>query len=289
MDRARRRIAAFLSAAAVAATLGVIGSSPAPAATGCTVTGSGTTTTRTLAGRSYLLHVPSNLTGPAVPLVLDLHGLGEATSFEESWSGWSAYADTHNFIVAYPAGTGFFPSWDYGRGSADVAFLRNVVADIAATWCINPTRIHASGISNGALMSLRLACDAADLFASIHAHAGADPTIPSASQWAGSTCTPSRPISVAITEGIFDPLSSYPAGLWTRDQWLVRDGCPSTGSSEPNVYVEAITYRPCAAGVEVLWRVYPQSHNWPTNQPFAADADDIHNRVWGLFQRNPRP
>ena len=30
-------------------------------------------------------------------------------------------------------------------------------------WCIDPTRVHASGISNGGLMSLRLACDAPDL------------------------------------------------------------------------------------------------------------------------------
>ena len=43
------------------------------------------------------------------------------------------------------------------------------------------------------------------------------------------------------------------------------------------------------AGVEVLWRVYPQTHNWPINQPSGADADDLHNRVWDLFTRNPLP
>ena len=42
-------------------------------------------------------------------------------------SGWSAYADAHNFIVAYPAGVPlipFIPGWDWGQGSPDVAFIR---------------------------------------------------------------------------------------------------------------------------------------------------------------------
>jgi polyhydroxybutyrate depolymerase len=138
-------------------------------------------------------------------------------------------------------------------------------------------------------MSLRLACDAPDLFASIHAHAGGDPIIPSPTAWTGSTCTPSRPIGLAITQAIADPASPYAAALVTRDNWLARDGCPTTGTSESGVLIEAITYKPCAGAVEVLWRVYPQSHHWPVNHPLANDADDIHNRVWGLFARNPLP
>lgn len=281
----------LLSAAAVWTTLAVVGPAPSNAAT-CTLAGTGTTVTRTIGARSYLLHVPANLTGTSVPLLLNLHGYGEPAALEESQSGWSRYADTHNFIVAYPVGLARFPSvpsWDWAQGSEDVAFLRSVVADIASTSCVDPARVHASGISNGALMSLRLACDAADLFASVHAHAGGDPIIPSPTAWAGSACTPSRPIGVAITQAIADPASAYPAGLVTRDNWLARNGCPTTGTAEPGVLIEAITYKPCAAGVEMLWRVYPQSHHWPVNHPFAADADDIHDRVWGLFTRNPLP
>ncbi|MEY2470285.1 MAG: polyhydroxybutyrate depolymerase [Actinomycetota bacterium] len=286
-----RLLAIALSASAVLMSLGAIGAGTSSAAA-CTLSGTGTSVTRTLAGRSYLLHVPANLTGASVPLLLGLHGYGEPTTLEESQSGWSTYADAHDFIVAYPAGLARFPyipSWDWAKDSIDVAFLRSVVADIAATYCVDPARVHASGISNGALMALRLACDAPDLFASIHAHAGGDPIIPSPTAWTGSACTPSRPIGLAITQAIADPLSPYPAGLLTRNNWLARDGCPSTGTSEPGVLIEAITYKPCAAGVEVLWRVYPQSHHWPVNQPLANDADDLHDRVWGLFTRNPRP
>jgi polyhydroxybutyrate depolymerase len=287
----KRTTALVLSALALGTTLGVVGARPSSAAE-CTLSGTGTTVTRTLAGRSYLLHVPANLIGQSVPLVLGLHGYGEPAALEESQSGWSRYADTRNFIAAYPVGLArfpFVPSWDWAERSVDVTFLRDVVADIAGTWCIDPARVHASGISNGGLMALRLACDAPDLFASVHAHAGGDPIIPSPTAWTGSPCTPSRPIALAITQAIADPASAYPAGVVTRDNWLARNGCPTTGTSEAGVLIEAITYKPCAAGVEVLWRVYPQSHHWPVNHPFAADGDDIHDRVLGLFERNPRP
>jgi polyhydroxybutyrate depolymerase len=289
--RRHRIVIAVLVAGLFSSLLGVVKASPAPAA-GCTLAGRGETVGRTLGGRTYSLHVPANLTGTSVPLLLDLHGYGEPTTLEESQSGWSTYADAHNFIVAYPAGRAqipYVPAWDWAHGSADVAFLRSVVADIEATWCVDPKHVHASGISNGALMSLRLACDAADLFASIHEHAGGDPIIPSPTAWLGSPCTPSRPIALAITGGIADPLSIYPAALLTLYQWLVRDGCPKTGTRESGALIEAVTYTPCAAGVEILWRIYPQSHNWPINQPLGADANDIHDRVWSLFLRNPLP
>jgi len=286
-----RRVCGVLAVVAtVLSTAGVVvaRSGPVGAAT-CTLTGTGATITRNLGTRRYALHVPANLTGTSVPLLIDLHGDYEPVGYEEMLSGWSTYADSHNFIVAYPVGTGMWASWDWAHGSADVTFLRNVVADISATWCIDPHHVHAAGISNGALMTARLACDAADLFASVDVHAGADPTIPSPTAWFGSTCTPSRPIALAITSGLFDPISSYVVNVNTRDQWLARNGCPTTGVAESGVVVEAIHYKPCSAGVELLWRVYPQSHNWPINQLFSADADDLHNRVWNLFQNNPLP
>ena len=99
-------------------------------------------------------------------------------------------------------------------------------------------------------------------------------------------CTPSRPIAVGIFQSLLDPISSYPVGVANRDEWVSRNGCPADGSSEPGVLFEAIRYAPCRSGVEVVWRVYgAQSHNWPTG----ADQTDIADRMWTLFQRNPRP
>ncbi len=101
-------------------------------------------------------------------------------------------------------------------------------ADISATWCVNPKRVHATGHSSGAIMAERLACD----------------------------------------------------------EWLARNSCPLIPATELGVPLEASTYRPCRADVEILWRVYLlQGHNWPTG----ADNADIRTRMRALFERNPLP
>src|SRR5438067_1468350 len=91
----------LLAAAALAAL--TAGAPVAAAATpGCTLTTTGGTVTRTLGTRTYELHVPAGLTGTQVPLLLSLHGAGSNGTQDESFTGWSGFADAHEFIVAYP-------------------------------------------------------------------------------------------------------------------------------------------------------------------------------------------
>jgi poly(3-hydroxybutyrate) depolymerase len=49
----------------------------------------------------------------------------------------------------------------------DVAFARALVAKLQTQACIDPKRIYAVGYSLGGGMSIKLACDAADLFAAV--------------------------------------------------------------------------------------------------------------------------
>ncbi|MGQ0716619.1 MAG: alpha/beta hydrolase family esterase [Pseudonocardiales bacterium] len=253
----------------------------------CSLAPTAGTITRTLGARSYLLHVPAGLTGPSVPLLLTMHGAGqEGTGLDsaaaiEAATGWDADADAHGFIVAYPASAATRPTaWDATKGGPDVQFLRDVVADISATWCVNPKRVHATGHSSGAIMAERLACDAPDVFASVSAYAGASPVL------FGGPCTPSRPVPVGIFQGTLDPVSSVGVGIANRNEWLALNGCPLLPTTELGVPLEASTYGPCQDGVEVVWRVYLlQGHNWPTG----ADKADIRTRIRALFERNPLP
>ncbi|MGH2731854.1 MAG: alpha/beta hydrolase family esterase, partial [Actinomycetota bacterium] len=253
----------------------------------CSLAPTAGTVTRTLGERSYLLHVPVGLTGSSVPLLLSMHGAApegtglEAAAGHEADTGWDADAAAHGFIVSYPASSATRPAaWNTTQGGPDVSFLRDVVADISATWCVDPKRVHAGGHSSGAIMAERLACDAADVFASVGAYAGASPVL------FGGPCTPSRPISVGIFQSLLDPLSSLPVGILNRNEWLARNGCPPIPTTEPGVLLEASRYGPCEDGVEVVWRVYLlQAHNWPTG----ADNADIRNRIRALFERNPLP
>ena len=248
---------------------------------GCTLTPTGGTVSRSIGARTYTVNVPAGLGGPDVPLVLALHGAGSTSGTMESFSGMTPDAASRGYIVAYPQGLpNGYGYWNVGPGSPDVTFMRQVVADISSTWCVDRRHVHATGWSRGAVMSLRLACDASDVFASVASYAGSDPTLIDG----GGPCAPSRPIGVGIFAGAFDFISVVPINTYARDQWLARNGCPTTPTTEP-VTVAAETYGPCNAGVQVVYRLYLQSHNWPVG----ADAQDILDRMWRLYQANPLP
>lgn len=248
----------------------------------CSTEPTGGLVRRTIGDRFYLVEVPAGMTGPAT-LIVSLHGWGMPAETQANGMGWRRFAPGHNLILAVPQAAGWWPTWQFGQGSADVAFLRQLVADVSATWCVDPRHVHVEGISNGGLMAGRVACDAPDLFASAAFLATGPPTV------AGSPCTPSRPISVGIFGGLLDPLHLL-GGPVNRQLWLGLNGCPSTGTPEPFPRGEALRYGPCAAVVEVVWRTYFfQSHNWPFNTPLGPDNDDVLNRIWTLFQDNPLP
>ena len=275
---ARRPIALLAAVAALAAA------APAPAAAaepGCTLTSTGGTVTRTLGDRTYLLHVPAGLTGPEVPLLLSLHGAGSSGSQDEQFTGWSGFARSRGFIVAYPnARDSTGRLWDpYAAGSADVAFLRDVVRDISARWCVNPRRVHADGWSNGAVMSQRAACDAADLFASVTSYAGGTPTL----NGTAAPCRPSRPISVGLIAGMLDPV--YAGLAANASEWRRYDACSSAAARTTDTYGTTDTWS-CAAGTRVFARgLFASSHEWP----YGAAGADQRNRMWAFFEANPLP
>ncbi|HKP55127.1 MAG TPA: PHB depolymerase family esterase [Polyangiales bacterium] len=159
--------------------------------------------------RSYRVHVPRGFdaTKPQ-PLVLVLHGLSVDGPQMQIMSAFDSVADKHGFIVVYP--TSDSGSWNAGgccnpEGPDDVAFMRLVVDQVKVQLCVDPKRIYATGMSNGALMSQLLGCKAADLFAAIAPVAG--PLIIAEDQ-----CKPARPISMLAIHGSNDTLLGYEDG-----------------------------------------------------------------------------
>jgi polyhydroxybutyrate depolymerase len=137
---------------------------------GCTrddvAIGSGSTGHR-LGERTFRTYRPASLSaGRAVPLVVVLHGgAGSGAQAERSY-GWNAAADRDGFVVAYPDGVG--RSWNAGPGCCgpavrdgadDVAFLEDVVTAVSRGAPVDASRVRVTGMSNGAMMAYRLACD----------------------------------------------------------------------------------------------------------------------------------
>ena len=111
-------------------------------------------------GRQYLLTVPA---GPppanGCPVVLNLHGFTSNLVQQAHYSRLPQLGGERGYVVVTPHGTGRIPRWTFPRlpGPDDAAFLRSVLDEVAVAHPIDPGRVFASGISNGAAMSMALA------------------------------------------------------------------------------------------------------------------------------------
>lgn len=266
-------------------------------------------------GRKVLVHLPKGWDGerPA-PLVLAFHGGGGHPEHMAENYGLTRKADEAGFIVAFPNGYSKFPggklaTWNAGgccgeardKGSDDVGFARAVVAALQARYNIDAARVFATGMSNGGMLSHRLACEAADVFRAVAAVAGTDGT---------ASCTPSRPIAVLHIHARDDTHVLFNGGAGpeafrdaskvmdfvsvpeTIARWVQRDRCtapPQRTLEVPGATCE--TYSGCAGGVQVqLCVTETGGHSWPgapaqrRGKAAGSTALDANEQIWRFFQ-----
>jgi polyhydroxybutyrate depolymerase len=240
--------------------------------------------------RRYELHVPPAYDGSTpLPLVLNFHGFTSNAAQQRVFSEMDLTADSRGFVVAYP--DGLDASWNAGvccgtsaeNGVDDVGFARAVIDDIAERGCIDPSRVYATGMSNGGFLSHRLACEASDVIAAIGPVAGVLGIDSSA-------CTPSRPVPVVHFHGTADAVVQYDGGcdvcvsdsesvVDTIAGWVARNGC--TEASEVVLRTGSVTCETtagCDGDASVtLCTITGGGHCWPGNLfcPFGESTDDI--------------
>lgn len=135
-----------------------------------TVTGTGETGTLPLPGPDEgVLFVPESYrpNRPA-PLAVSLHGCcGEAIG---GLGLVRDAADRAGAVVVAPEGTG--GSWDLLSGGfgPDVEVIDAALAEVFATYSIDPTRVAIAGFSDGASYALSLGLTNGDLFTHVIAH-----------------------------------------------------------------------------------------------------------------------
>ena len=115
--------------------------------------------------REYYVHVPASYDAPPpTPLVITLHGYGQLPIQQNSVSRWSDLADEEGFIVVYPRGDLLSaPLADRRRlwatlRPSDIAFISDLIDEMQRTYNIDPARVYANGLSNGAGASFILSC-----------------------------------------------------------------------------------------------------------------------------------
>jgi polyhydroxybutyrate depolymerase len=244
--------------------------------------------------RVYEVHVPPSYTGTtAVPLVMTIHGAHNTIAMVRGWSQMDPVADENGFVVVYPQGV---DCWNSGfvlpgcmAADDDVGFLTSVVADVQSHACIDPKRVYATGISNGAMMAQKLGCDEADVFAAVGGIAGPN----------GGGCNPSRAISVVYMHGTEDSTVGYSSAQPTATGWATRNDCESTPVETYNMgSTQCDTYQGCRDGVEVVFcTITGMGHCWPEDSrcgpgggpDFAVTDFKASPFMWEFFERHPLP
>ena len=163
--------------------------------------------------RTGQYYVPDDLPPTPVPLVFHLHGGGgdsdTAMDFTTEFR-WNELADRDKFIVVYPEGID--DHWNDCRGdlpdlpdSDDVGFIAAAIDLVATYFNIDQERVYAAGMSNGSMMSLRLATELSDRIAAVACAAGYAAAVNDCGE-------PENPISIMLAAGTDDPIVPYEGG-----------------------------------------------------------------------------
>ena len=258
--------------------------------------------------REYLVHVPKSYRGAATPMLVALHGGGGNADFQADDSKYKlvSKSESAGFIAVFPNGYSRFPSgilatWNAGTccGAAqknavdDVGFIRAVIARVERQARIDPRRIFATGMSNGAMMSWRLACEAPEIRA-IAPVEGTDNT---------TRCKPARPVAVIEFHATDDPNVPFNGGVGvgpshtdyasvpaTQAKWVNLDRADPAAErvlSVQGAHCDLHAARPGGAPVE-LCVTDTGGHSWPgggnqqgRKQPsMAISANDL---MWSFF------
>jgi polyhydroxybutyrate depolymerase len=254
--------------------------------------------------RGYKVHVPpSYQANVPTPVVFALHALHmDAVLFAVNGTGIIPKSDKEGFIVVMPNGLqedGFGGSWNAGTccGKAgeqqldDVAFVRTVFAEVGKHLNVDLTRVYALGLSNGAHLTHRLACEASDIFAAIAPLAGGICTKelspePGNEATTFTECKPPYPVPVLTMHGTKDTFVPYESMERTLDYWAMQNGCSAT--TKPALMpvsggdTTCVTYEGCPDGVEVTGcTVAEGGHCWFGDSTCGTGAPIIGNLVVG--------
>jgi polyhydroxybutyrate depolymerase len=274
-----------------------------------------------LAGRlrTYSLYIPASYTGEAAwPLVLNLHGAFSNGEEQMLVSGMNEVADTGNFLVAYPNSQGQFWNNSLSPGAADdIGFITALLDELQNAYNVDSSRVYATGLSDGGLLSYYLASEMSDRIAAVASVAGP------------LNRTAPRPLPVLHIHGTADPFARinggpfrippfpatvFPAVQDVIESWRGSNQCVDEAvvtelsdlDIEDGSTVDLIHYEDCAPYLtssgeerssEVLYyMIHSGGHTWPGEPPgvpsnFGHVNRDINasTEIWNFFSRHALP
>ncbi len=296
--------------------------------------------------RTFQIHLPAGYTSKKTySVVLALHGAGSDASQMAHLTHFDVTADKYGFIVVYPnardhywtvpqnenarplpgiggrrRGLDFPDDRESGGGLRvggvpvhDILYFDELLDQVESKYSVDPSRIYATGFSDGGFMDFRLGCEMAGRIAAIATVAATMP------QSLSETCRDWawRPVPVLMINGTSDPIVSYSGRLGfstgyfllsakdTLKMWAKTNECkgnPVRSTLAPHssggLETRVDTYGECKDESEViLYSVMKGGHTWPGGEQYMpvervgkTNADFSANEIiWKFFAAHPMP
>lgn len=290
--------------------------------------------------RAFELQIPDDWDGQApLPLILALHGGGGnkrsaarvtcPDGEEEDAACLSRVARDAGFAVLLPDGTGTRPTrnlrtWNAGGGTDgwnctsggacaskvdDVRYFRELLEEVRRIVPIDSRRVFVTGLSNGAAMSHRLACEMSGEIAAIVAVGGTNQFAA-----AGGACDASVP--VLQIHGTEDSCWTYEQSSRScigtdkgtksgvdssMERWAKVNGCGSQRTEEalpdkaPSDGTRSyrVSWNDCAASLQLI-RIEGGGHTWPDGYAYLdmvgrVPRDFGSEVIVSFFLDHPKP
>ncbi|KAI1497563.1 carbohydrate esterase family 1 protein [Biscogniauxia marginata] len=229
-------------------------------------------------GRKYSVHLPSDYDeSRPYPLVMGFHGSSSIGLFFEVDTKLSESRYSGGKIMVYPDGVG--GAWagaNYSEVSVteDLQFVSDLLDEVRGEYCVDNSRIYATGISNGGGFVNTIACSTVGGEFAAFAPASGSYYTDNAGVTGG--CAPARAsLPVLEIHGGSDASVHYDGGVgeggtepaiseWL-EWWAERNGCSNEkveDSFEGDVHHSSWTCGDGAEGVLQHWKVDSMGHCW---------------------------
>lgn len=264
--------------------------------------------------RTYLLNLPPNYNESSdFALVLALHGGGGSAAQVEKNYFLTDKANQEKFAILYPEGVqsdGILRARTWNAGTCcdyavekqidDVKFISTLIDEILKKYPkLNRKKVYATGMSNGAMMSYRLACELSNKIAAIAPVAGAMVT--------NQPCVASRPVPILHIHSKLDTKVPYNGGRSTFgftippveqgiNTWLKNNSCNATTKTVMDYTLYTHTkWTNCSNSSIEIYLTKDGGHSWPRGEKVRSAADEIseainaNDVIWDFFKRYQLP
>jgi polyhydroxybutyrate depolymerase len=257
--------------------------------------------------RTWRYYVPTSYNeSEEIPLVFSFHGLGSSGAAQEDLTSFANLAEEEGFIVVFPDATvlqGYHPilpllpganiQWNLGGPGSlqyqydvdDLGFISELVDKFKTDYNIAASRIYATGMSNGAMLTYYVAMNLPGTFAGFAAVCS-PMTLNLFEPYMDFDLDVGCPVTMILMQGTADPIVDYDGmpGVTgsvnqTIDYWKDVNNT-TTGpvetvwgpTEEDSTIVTRYVYSGGTNGTEViLYKVQGGGHTWPGGPQYASE------------------